>query len=106
MPEQGEETGVGPAPADTVRLWCDLVKSMGPDELESVERRTYAAWDRASLADLTAAIKTPTQPAPAMTKWFRILKTYEKPQRGFLAHGPRYAGVVSDDGLTALSHPG
>ena len=26
--------------------------------------------------------------------WFRVLKTYEKPQGGFLAHGPRYAGTA------------
>jgi len=34
-------------------------------------------------------------------------KTYEKPRGGFLAIGPRYPGVVSDDGLTVLfTHPG
>ena len=56
--EHGEdETGVGPAPPESVRLWCEMVKSMGPDELESFERRTYRAWDRASLADLTPAIR-------------------------------------------------
>ena len=55
--EQDEETGVGPAPPETVRLWCEMVKSMGPDELDSFERRTYKTWDRASLADLTAAIR-------------------------------------------------
>ena len=52
-----DETGVGPAPAESVRFWCEMVKSMGPDELESFERRTYRAWDCASLADLTAAIR-------------------------------------------------
>src|SRR5688500_1035610 len=51
--EQGdEETGVGPAPPESVRLWCEMVKSMGPDELESFDRRTYRAWDRASLGSL------------------------------------------------------
>lgn len=40
-------------------------------------------------------------------QWYRIKKTYEKPQGGFLAIGPRYPGVVSDDGLTVLfTHPG
>jgi hypothetical protein len=40
-------------------------------------------------------------------QWYRIKKTYEKPQAGFLAIGPRYPGVLSDDGLTALfTHPG
>ena len=34
-------------------------------------------------------------------------KTYEKPQGGFLAIGPRYPGVLSDHGLTVLfTHPG
>ena len=36
-----------------------------------------------------------------------IKTTYEKPQGGFLAIGPRYPGVLSDDGLTVLfTHPG
>jgi len=40
-------------------------------------------------------------------QWFRVKKTYEKPQGGFLAIGPRYPGVLSDDGLTALfTHTG
>ena len=48
---------VGPAPPETVKLWVDLVKSMGPDELDSFEQRTFAAWERASLGDLQAAIR-------------------------------------------------
>jgi hypothetical protein len=40
-------------------------------------------------------------------QWYRVEKTYEKPQGGFLAIGPRYPGVLSDDGLTVLfTHPG
>ena len=40
-------------------------------------------------------------------QWYRIKKKYEKPHGGFLAIGPRYPGVLSDDGLTALfTHPG
>jgi hypothetical protein len=50
-------SGVGPAPAETARLWIDLVKSMGPDELDSFEQRTFAAWDRESLADVRMAIQ-------------------------------------------------
>ena len=49
-------SGMGPAPAETVALWCDLVKSMGPDELESFAQRTFATWDRPSLGDLRRAI--------------------------------------------------
>ena len=30
-------------------------------------------------------------------QWYRVKKTYEKPQG---AMGPRYPGVLSDDGLT------
>jgi hypothetical protein len=51
------ETGMGPAPPETVRLSCDAVKTMGPDELESFEHRTFAAWDRASLGELRRAIE-------------------------------------------------
>jgi len=40
-------------------------------------------------------------------QWYRIKKKYEKPHGGFPAIGPRYPGVLSDDGLTALfTHPG
>jgi hypothetical protein len=54
--DAGTETGVGPAPAETA-LWVKAVASMGPDELESFERRTFATWDRASLGDLRRAIE-------------------------------------------------
>jgi hypothetical protein len=33
------------------------VASMGPDEIDDFERRTFAAWDRASLDDLRRAIR-------------------------------------------------
>jgi len=40
-------------------------------------------------------------------KWFRVLRTYEKPLGGFLAHIVSYSGVVSSDGLTVVfTHPG
>jgi len=40
-------------------------------------------------------------------EWYRVKKTYEKPHGGFLAIGPRYPGVLSDDGLMVLfTHPG
>ena len=51
------ETGMGSAPPETVQLWCDAVKTMGPDELESFAQRTFATWDRASLGDLRRAIE-------------------------------------------------
>jgi len=39
--------------------------------------------------------------------WYRLKRSYEKPQGGFLAIGPRYPGVPSDDGLTVpFTHPG
>ncbi len=45
------------APPETVALWCDLVKSMGPDELDSFEERTFRQWDPASLGELRVAIR-------------------------------------------------
>jgi len=40
-------------------------------------------------------------------QWYRIKKTYEKPQGGFLVVGARYPGVLSDDGVVVLfTHPG
>src|SRR6185503_20314343 len=51
-----DASGMGPAPPETVALWCDLVMSMGPDELESFEERTFRQWDRASLGDLRRTI--------------------------------------------------
>ena len=39
--------------------------------------------------------------------WYRVKKTYGEPHGGFLAIGPRYPGVLSDDGLTVLfTYPG
>ena len=43
---------MGPAPPKAVKLWYEAVKSMGPDELDSFGRRTFATWDRASFGDL------------------------------------------------------
>jgi len=40
-------------------------------------------------------------------QWYRVKKTYEKPHGGFLAIGPRYPGVLSDDRVVVLfTHPG
>ena len=40
-------------------------------------------------------------------QWFHLKKTYEKPHGGFLAIGPRYPGVLSDDAAVVLfTHPG
>jgi hypothetical protein len=50
------ETGVRVAPPEKVKLWCEAVRSMGPDELESFEHHAFTAWDRASLGELRRAI--------------------------------------------------
>jgi|SRR5215204_3285968 len=55
--DAGGETGVGPAPAETVALWVKAVATMGPDELASFAERTYRQWDRTSLGDLRRAIE-------------------------------------------------
>ena len=52
-----EDTGVGPAPPETVALWVKLVATMGPDELADFEERTFRQWNRASLFDLRRAIE-------------------------------------------------
>jgi len=53
--DEDEEKGVGMAPAEMVALWVKALASMGPDELESFEGRTFATWDRASLGELGRA---------------------------------------------------
>ena len=50
-------TGVGPAPPETVALWVKLVATMGPDELADFEARTFKQWDRGSLGELRRAIQ-------------------------------------------------
>ena len=55
--EKPADTGVGPAPAETVALWVERVGSMGRDEIDDFERRTSAVWDRASLGALRRAIE-------------------------------------------------
>jgi len=52
-----DDTGVGPAPPETVALWVKLVAMMGPDELADFEARTFKQWDRPSLGDLRRAIE-------------------------------------------------
>ena len=52
-----QTTGVGPAPPETVAPWIELVATMGPDELDSFEQRTFRQWDRASLGGLRIAIQ-------------------------------------------------
>jgi len=52
-----DDAGMGPAPPDSVALWVKLVASMGPDEIDDFERRTFAAWDRESLGGLRQAIE-------------------------------------------------
>jgi hypothetical protein len=54
---ENEESGVGAAPPETVKLCVEAVKSMGPDELESFERQTFRTWSRDSLGDLRRAIQ-------------------------------------------------
>jgi len=40
-------------------------------------------------------------------RWYRLKRTYERPHGGFLAIGPRYPGVLSDDGVVVLfTHSG
>jgi hypothetical protein len=55
--DEPKDTGVGPAPPETVALWVQLVGSMGLDELDSFERRTFLAWDAWSLGDVRRAIE-------------------------------------------------
>ena len=50
VPNATRDTGVGPAPPETVALWVKLVATMGPDELADFEERTFRQWDRASLS--------------------------------------------------------
>jgi hypothetical protein len=52
-----DDGGVSPAPPETVALWVKRVATMRADELDDFERRTFAAWDRASLGDLRRAIE-------------------------------------------------
>jgi hypothetical protein len=41
-----DDTGVGPAPPESVALWVKAVASMGPDGLADFEERTFKQWDR------------------------------------------------------------
>ena len=52
-----DDTGVGAAPPETVALWVKMVATMGPDEVDDFERRTFRTWDRSSLGDLRRAIE-------------------------------------------------
>jgi hypothetical protein len=51
-----DDTGVRPAPPETVALWVKLIATMGPDELADFEARTFRQWGRASLGAVRIAI--------------------------------------------------
>ena len=55
---KGEDvgTGVGDAPPETVAIWVKIVATMGPDELDSFEERTFRQWEPASLGAVRRAI--------------------------------------------------
>ena len=38
-------------------------------------------------------------------QWFRVKPSYQNRAGGFLATGPRYPGVLSDDGVLVLFTP-
>ena len=61
-----QDSGVGPAPPETVATWVKLVASMGPDELADFEDRTFKQWDRASLGDVRARHRTQATRAGGM----------------------------------------
>src|SRR5215218_5682072 len=50
-----------------------LVALMGPDDLESFERRTVAAWDRALLGDPRRAIERRRRNSPGESQYARVL---------------------------------
>ena len=56
-----DDSGVGPAPPETVALWVKRVASMGLGELADFEARTFRQWDRASLGDPRRAIRARRQ---------------------------------------------
>ena len=56
-PAPNDDTGVGPAPPETVALWVKLVATMATDELDDFERRSFRDWDPASLGDVRHAVK-------------------------------------------------
>jgi hypothetical protein len=56
-PSGADDTGVGAALPETVALWVNRVATMRADELDHLEHRTFAAWDRASLGDVRRPIE-------------------------------------------------
>jgi hypothetical protein len=56
-PAEPNDAGVGPAPPETIALWVEAVRSMGPDELSDFEERTFRQWDPALLGDVRSAIE-------------------------------------------------
>jgi hypothetical protein len=58
-----------PAPAETVALWCERAKSMGRDDLEDSERRTFAASDRDFRVPTIVAIATTKSMTRSQSLW-------------------------------------
>jgi len=55
-PNDDEESGVGPAPPETVALWIERVQSMDLEQLADFEARTFRQWFPSSLGELRRAI--------------------------------------------------
>ena len=101
-----DDTGVGPAPPETIALWVGLVAMMGPDELDDFERSTLAAWDRASLGDLRIAIQRRRRelalgkhddPNPR-----RQSRRRHRPDRGLTTTPPATPSVRAGQGSAAI----
>jgi uncharacterized protein YbdZ (MbtH family) len=51
-----DDTGMGPAPPETVALWVSAVRRTSREAIESFVQRTWARWDPASLGPVRAAV--------------------------------------------------
>jgi hypothetical protein len=52
-----DDTGVGPAPPETVRIWIKLVSRMDAGRLEAFVTRIRRQWSADGMPELDAAVR-------------------------------------------------
>jgi hypothetical protein len=57
LTKENDDSGVGPAPPETVRMWIELVNRMDAERLENFVTRIRRQWAADGMPELDAAVR-------------------------------------------------